>query len=226
MCQGHEHDVVITDEYELIPLDHDLEEEVAAGAMGGASPPCLEWMEWWDTDKHRTALEYMAHVYGFQAFAQLMAAYAEHVLWMWYEKYPQDDEPGQTVDALKEAAEAPDAEKASAILAKWNNKFSEEIALEGRLRYSGKAARTAYSAADVAKLGAIAAFSFSWSPMDAMETAMTALRSARTAKSEMYGEPWREVEARWQLDYFLAAVEALQGGRRWPAPGDIPEKHD
>jgi ankyrin repeat protein len=41
-CSGEQHDIVLTADGELIPLDHDLEEEQAAQAMGAAEPRCFQ----------------------------------------------------------------------------------------------------------------------------------------------------------------------------------------
>jgi hypothetical protein len=40
-CKGHDHDIVLTANGELIPLDHDIKEEVTAQAMGSEEPDCM-----------------------------------------------------------------------------------------------------------------------------------------------------------------------------------------
>jgi hypothetical protein len=88
-CEGRTHSIVVTDEGDFVPLDHEeIEEEMAAGAMGAKRGRCIVGMMYWQRDPVRAmcvfdffddeekgrflleCVEHVEHYYSEQIFGQ------------------------------------------------------------------------------------------------------------------------------------------------------------
>ncbi len=197
ICEGHTHHLELRDDGTFRMLDHE-EIDVRAFVAFGAKPPgCLE-----EIDKARADPVWFLfdHLDINQKTLSLLACdFAEHVLPIWYEYYPNDHRPRETIEAARKyvarkisAADAAISATRAATAAAWASVASASAA--------ARSAETAMAAAWAAWTAPRAAEWASWAASYHAEAHGNDLEAAEAA------------EKRWQGGRVVQVVEAISRG--------------
>ncbi len=200
LCEGHTHRLEFRDDGTVHMLDHE-EIDVRAFVAFGAKPPgCLEEIDKARDDPVGSLFDRLG--IDKKTLSFFACDFAEHVLPIWYEYYPDDHRPREAIEAARKYV-AGKIEKATldrAMLAAWS-----------------EAERAAWEAVRAASTAA-------WEAVRAASTELAAAAGARTASraawaaydyAEAHGsdpEAARAAEKRWQVCRIVQVVEAISRG--------------
>ena len=204
LCEGNTHRLEVRDDGTFHMLDHE-EIDVRAFVAFGAKPPgCLEAID----EARDNQVDFLVQriVLDQKTRALLACDFAEHVLPIWYEYYPDDHRPKKAIEAARKY-----------VAGKIN---------ESALKIAGEAAWAAANAASSA-WAASAGASAAWLATRAASAVWWAARVS--AASEARAASWlaayyhaeahgndpaaaRAAEKKWQAGRMVQVVEAISRG--------------
>jgi hypothetical protein len=214
-CEGLDHRFEFRDDGEIVMLDHSEKLVRSFVAFGAKPPECME-----EIDKAREEpIDYLFYHldvenrYFFTAntVALLACEFAEHVLPIWYEYFPNDDRPKKAIQAARKY-------------------LAGKIKLE-TFRQASAAARVAYLAATEVAGARSAAWAASWATISVVAASRAAdvawsadaaaLRAKEAARwaahrhAKYHGndpDVARDVEKKWQVGKAVQVFEAVSRG--------------
>ena len=216
-CEGHTHRLEARDDGTFHMLDHE-EIDVRAFVAFGAKPPgCLEEI---DRARDRPAGFLFDHLHVDQKDrALLVCDFAEHVLPIWYEYYPDDHRPKKAIEAARKysAGKTKKSTLKRAVTAAWNASAEAAGSVTWASMAASEAARSAAEAASataVARAAATAAEAAAWAAAVRDASSWAAARAVYYHANAHGNDPKvaRAEEERWQAGRAVQVVEAISRG--------------
>ena len=218
LCEGHTHRLELRDDGTCHMLDHE-EIDVRAFVAFGAKPPgCLKSIDKAREQPVRFLVDYLD--IDRKTHILLSCDFAEHVLPIWYEYYPDDHRPRKTIEAARKYVAGKTKES---VLKRTRRAAREARGTASEAYWSESKSEVATAAWDAARSAASAAVSAAMSATSAIRGAEWAsssvitVKAARAAAShaEAHGKDpgaARAAEKRWQGGRMVQVVEAMSRG--------------
>ncbi len=208
LCEGHTHRLEVRDDGTAHMLDHE-EIDVRAFVVFGAKPPgCLEEIDRARDDPVGFLFDHLD--INQKTISLLACDFAERVLPIWYEYYPDDHRPRKTIEATRKYVDGK-IEKSTFQRAR-NAAWTASVAAARAVTWSS--AVVAVDAARSASWSAAASAAAASAAAGVLAAASAAARAVYD-HAEAHGndpEAARAAEKRWQVGRIVQVVEAISRG--------------